>query len=103
MDDHAQQKTWQLTERNLAHIAWMARTQARISMSKVCGEEWGGLISIIIRENGGENEQLIQCGSMPCRRQMLGELARIHISTPDGSAVRAPFLLPLRKRSSHSS
>jgi hypothetical protein len=45
----------------------------------------------------GEDEQLIQCGSMPCRRQILGELARIHINTPDGSAIRAPFLLPLRK------
>jgi|ERR1035437_157959 hypothetical protein len=97
MHDVSNKKTWQLTPENLAHIAWMARTQARISMLDVCGGEWAGLISIIIRESGSEDEQFIQCGSMPCRVQVPGELARVYINTPDRSAIAAPFLLPLRK------
>ena len=86
-----------LSDRNLAHIAALVRTQARLSLSLVGeGSVWTGLISILVRESG-KDEQLIQCGSMPCRPQVPGELVRVHINMPDRSAVAVPMLLPLRK------
>lgn len=66
-------------------------------MSDVCHGTWAGLISVIISDSSSEDEQFIQCGSMPCRRQVPGEVARIHFNTPDKSVIAAPILLPLRK------
>jgi len=94
MHGHLKQLS-ELTPANLEHVAELIRNTCRVS-----DNEWSGLISVFIREELGEGEQIVQraqCGYCPWRVQIPRELCRVHLNASNTTFIAAVDFFPLRK------